>query len=79
MNMIWGMISSGSAQQHKIALGFSGPAKQDLVCARVRSFLTIWMRIDPKRRRNVHVFNPNEWEPLDSKKDGHEMYRGKPS
>jgi hypothetical protein len=28
VNMILGMIASGSVQQHKIALGFTGPTKQ---------------------------------------------------
>lgn len=39
VNMILGMIASGSVQQHKTALGFTGPAKQDSVCARIRNFL----------------------------------------
>ena len=39
VNMILGMISSGSVQQHKTALGFMGPAKQDSVCALIRNFL----------------------------------------
>ena len=39
VNMILGMIASGSVQQHKTALGFTGSAKQDSVCARIRNFL----------------------------------------
>jgi len=37
--MILGVISSGSVQQHKTALGFSGAAQQASVCARIRNFL----------------------------------------
>lgn len=39
VNMILGMIASGSVQQHKTALGFSGIAKQKSVCARICNFL----------------------------------------
>jgi hypothetical protein len=39
VNMILGMIASGSVQQHKTALGFMGAAKQKSVCARISNFL----------------------------------------
>jgi hypothetical protein len=39
VGMILGMVSSGSVQQHKTAVGFSGPAAQSSVCARIRDFL----------------------------------------
>src|SRR5260221_83871 len=37
--MILGMITSGSVQQHKTALGFKGPTKQKSVCTRISNFL----------------------------------------
>ena len=39
VNMILGMMSSGSVQQHKTAIGFSGSATQKSVCERIREFL----------------------------------------
>ena len=39
VSMILGMISSGSVQQHKTALGFTGAAKQKSVCTRISNFL----------------------------------------
>jgi Transposase DDE domain len=39
VSMILGMVSSGSVQQHKTAIGFSGYATQSSVCARIRDFL----------------------------------------
>lgn len=39
VSMIIGMTSSGSVQQHKTAIGFSGSATQSSVCARIRDFL----------------------------------------
>jgi hypothetical protein len=39
VNIILGMIASGSAQQHKAVLEFIGDAKQSSVCARIRHFL----------------------------------------
>ena len=33
------MIASGSVQQHKTALGFSGLAKQESTCVRIRNLL----------------------------------------
>src|SRR3990167_708985 len=39
VSMILGIISSGSVQQHKAALGFSGATQQKSVCARIRNFL----------------------------------------
>lgn len=39
VSLIIGIISSGSVQQHKAALGFSGKTKQKSVCARIRQFL----------------------------------------
>lgn len=39
VSMILGTIASGSVQQHKTALGFTGTAKQKSVCARISSFL----------------------------------------
>jgi len=39
VSMILGVISSGSVQQHKAALGFSGAAQQQSVCSRIRHFL----------------------------------------
>jgi hypothetical protein len=39
VNMILGLIASGSVQQHKTSLGFMGIAKQKSVCARIRGFL----------------------------------------
>lgn len=39
VSMIIGLIAAGSVQQHKTALGFTGPAKQDSICARIRNFL----------------------------------------
>ena len=37
--MILGMITLGSVQQHKTALGFTGAAKQKSVCTRISNFL----------------------------------------
>lgn len=39
VNMILGVIASGSVHQHKTALGFAGSAKQASVCSRIRNFL----------------------------------------
>lgn len=39
VSMILGVISSGSVQQHKTALGFSGNVQQQSVCSRIRHFL----------------------------------------
>lgn len=39
VSMILGTIASGSVQQHKTALGFSGAAKQKSVCSRISNFL----------------------------------------
>lgn len=39
IQMILGVIASGSVQQHKTALGFTGISKQKSVCARIRHFL----------------------------------------
>lgn len=39
VSMILGMITSGSVQQHKTALGFTGSAKQKSVCTRISNFL----------------------------------------
>lgn len=39
VSMILGMVSSGSVQQHKAAIGFPGPVAQSSVCARIRDFL----------------------------------------
>ena len=39
VGMILGMVSSGSVQQHKTAIGFSGSATQASGCARIRDFL----------------------------------------
>jgi len=39
VSMILGMIASGSVQQHKTALGFTGTAKQKSVCSRISNFL----------------------------------------
>ena len=39
VSMILGMITSGSVQQHKTALGFKGAAQQKSVCARISNFL----------------------------------------
>lgn len=39
VSMILGMITSGSVQQHKTALGFMGTAKQKSVCTRISNFL----------------------------------------
>lgn len=39
VNMILGVIASGSVQQHKSALGFTGIAKQKSVCTRISNFL----------------------------------------
>lgn len=39
VSMVYGLILSGSVQQHKMALGFSKDIKQDSICARIRSFL----------------------------------------
>lgn len=39
VSMILGMITSGSVQQHKTALGFTGRAKQKSVCTRISNFL----------------------------------------
>src|SRR5579871_3889902 len=39
VNMILGVIASGSVQQHKASLGFSGNAQQKSVCERIRCFL----------------------------------------
>lgn len=39
VSMILGMITSGSVQQHKIVLEFTGEAKQKSVCARISNFL----------------------------------------
>jgi hypothetical protein len=38
VSMILGMIASGSVQQHKTALGFTGTAKQKSVCTRISNF-----------------------------------------
>ena len=38
-SMIFGLIISGSVQQHKMALGFQGEVKQNSICHRIRSFL----------------------------------------
>ena len=39
ISMILGLMSSGSVQQHKMAIGVSGSATQSSVCARIRAFL----------------------------------------
>jgi len=39
VSMILGVIASGSVQQHKTSLGFTGSSKQKSVCARIRHFL----------------------------------------
>lgn len=39
VNMILGVLASGSIQQHKMALGFTGEVKPESICKRLRNFL----------------------------------------